>query len=387
MGDGSSTPTGQDPSEFDDKASPTATQASITSGSSSSSSSGGSSSSSVTSSDVAELEAHADNLTDSVNEDGSLSQFSSPSPAEFASQAFVDGVQARRIEAGFDGHAATPVDPSSDVVGGWHAFDTADIEDSVFLDQAVDTTGRTSQFMHEVTLSDRPDRAAAKAYATDYGHNSNYRHAPKMENAHSQMACYSALDAMGVEAPRHAFDRSSKHVYAESVPKPGYDAEIAENVSSEYANRVDPDQMKDIMAANIIVGNGDLKGDNLFVGEDGRVIPFDFDWTDTHGSLALTEAQYSRWINDGINCIDKARDEPLGFDVSDVVDRAEELATQLDESGMVDRVVSAAEQYDEMFRNENRSEYGPRSGRIDPVGDRIQKHVTNWSQSSDETIL
>lgn len=390
MGGGSSTPTGEDPSEFENKSSPAATPSGGTPDTPSTESSDSTASSGprsqLTDNDEAEIEAHSDSMTSVLS---TKAPMGAPSPGEFANQAFADGVQARRVEAGENGHAAAPVDPNADVIGGWDAFDADDIVDSQPLNEAVDTSGRTSGQMQEVTLADRDDRAAKKAYVTDYAHDANYRDAPRRENAHSQMAVYSALDAMGVEAPRHAFDQESKQVYVESVQRPGYDAQVAEpdELSPEYANRVDPDQLKDTMAANLIAGNGDLKPDNLMVGEDGNVTAFDFDYTETQGTLAGVEATYGGWMQKSIDSINEVRDEDMDLEASDVVDRAEEVATQLDESGTVNRVVEAASQYDDVFANESDDDYGGWDSQLESIGDRIEKHVTNWSNESSENII
>lgn len=341
----------------------------------------------VTSNDMAEIEANSSNYTDVLDIN---SPTGAPTPGEFANQAFADGVQARRVEAGYTGHSAQLDNPNADVIGGWDSFDPDDIENMELLGDVSDVTGRTEDAMRQASLASNPERAADTAYVTDYSHNLNDPNAPHKGNARSQMACYSALDAMGVEAPRHAFDQTTKDVYVESVQRPGYDAEIADSddLPSEYANRVDADQLTDTMAANLIVGNADVTGDNLMVGEDGRVHTFDYDYTETFGSLARVQAQRGSWIEDGIDSINQARDEDLNISTDDVLDRAEELATQLDESGMVDRVTEAAGQYDDFFDNEPDTRYGG-FGLDNPerISDRIDKHVTNWSNASDEVVL
>jgi hypothetical protein len=164
-------------------------------------------------------------------------------------------------------------------VGTWNAFDRSDIVEQETLGDAVDNTGHSVDHMNEAKLTDRDGLASDKAYVTDYGHNDHSPMAPTKKQAHSQMAVSASLDAMGVEAPRHHFDSETNKVYVESVSRPGYDAEIAEDVSTEYADRIDQDQMVDMMAANLVVGNRDLKADNIMVGEDGKVMTFDYDIT------------------------------------------------------------------------------------------------------------
>jgi len=197
------------------------------------------------------------------------------------------------------------------------------------------------------------------------------------------MAVSSALDAMGVEAPRHHFDAETNEVYVESVSRPGYDTEIAEDVSTEFADRIDPDQMKDMMAANVVAGNIDVKADNLMVGEDGKVVAFDFDYTDKFRTTADAAAMGGKWMNDAIDKVNDARTDSLGFTSQDVLDRSEEIATQLHESGAVDRVAEAAEQYDDYFTQQDDSGFGgfERSSR-DDIGQRIRIHANNWSHDS-----
>jgi len=332
----------------------------------------------VTDGDLSELNEVSDQLTEVLDINN---PHGGPSPAEFAEQTFADGVQARHVEAGFDGHQGNIDDMNAETVGTWNSFDRGDIVDREPLKDAVDVEGRTADQMEEVTLADSDGRAANKAYVTNYDHNSGHPNAPSKQNAHSQMAVSSALDAMGVEAPRHHYDSETNQVFVESVSRPGYDTEIAEDVSTEYADRVDPDQMKDMMAANIVTGNVDVKADNLMVGEDGNVVAFDFDFTDKNRSIVNAAAMGGKWMNDAIEKVNSSRSEPLGFTSDDVLDRSEEIATQLQESGAVDRVAEAAEQYDEYFTTESDSDFGgfERTSR-DDVGQRIRIHAHNWSE-------
>lgn len=389
MGGGQSSPTGDSPDGFENKTSTPATSAgesnSPSSSSSSTSPSGGASSSTsanVTDGDVSEINDTANEFIDSINpEDPS----DGPSPAEFAKQTFADGVQARRIEAGYDGHQSRIDDMDATEVGTWNSFDSDDIVEREDLHDAVDISGRTSSFMEEVTLSPSDGRAATEAYVTKYDHNQMDSMTPSKENAQSQMAVSAALDAMGVQAPRHHFDSETKEVFVESVSRPGYDTEIAEDLSQEYADRVDPEQMKDMMAANIVVGNTDVKPDNLMVGEDGKIATFDYDYTGQYASLKSAKQTGGRCVDASLKKINRARSEPLGITTDEVFERSEEIATQLRESGAVERVAEAAQQYDDYFNAQDDADFGgsTRRGNATGIGNRIRVHAHSWGNDTE----
>jgi len=319
-----------------------------------------------------------------------------PTAKEFSRQVFANGVQARHIEMGYDGFTAHSLDPDAKTIGGWKTFDVSNIKTRESIKDAVETTGRTDDFMEEVTLKPDLSTAASKAYSTDYGHGSSARNTPNRDNAHSQMAVSAALDSMGVDVPNHAFDTESKTVYVESVARTNYETQVlgegngdgTPSISSDLADKIDADQMRDMMAANIIAGNVDLKSDNLMIGEDGRVLTFDFDFTDTYGTLASAESRSQGWVNDSLQAVDKAKTDGFELTSEEVFDRVEEIATQLDSSGRVDKVIETTEKYDEFFQQENREEYGGVSDTyVDPVSERINKHVTNWSNANNDTVL
>lgn len=334
----------------------------------------------VSDTDVSELEHSADLHT------ATLSDFDrdSPSPIDFSRETINSGAQARHIRAGIDGQQAIPMHPSDTKAGTWDAFDSEDIITREPLKNAVDTTGRGEQVMEKITLTDSDGRAAMEAYVTNYDHDWEHPHAPNIHSAHSQLSVSTALDAMGVVAPRHSFDAESKEMFVESVSRPGYDAELATEgeLSTEYANRVDGDQFCDVMAANLIAGNVDLKGENMMVGEDGRVIPFDFDWTARMQSPEEFTENYQEWANDALAEINAARDEPLEVTPDDIVEQARDLATELHESGMYTRIHDAVSQVDEYIENLDESEFG---GWNDPdMGDhagRVRVHTLGWSRN------
>lgn len=397
MGGGNTSPSGEDPGAFDRVGSEATAQTTLNSTSQSGSASGSSGGGGadqyppeITDTELRELESASQSFSSQPAGNGTPAP-DAPTPGEFATQTFATGVQARRIEAGYDGHASSlPEDTSGtpavaasgegQTIGGWDAFDEADTVDKVSLSEAQEVTGRTVGNMYRAELKQDGARSATEAYITDY----SGRH--EMEHAHSQMASYTALDAMGVQAPRHSYNPETQQVTVEGVSKPDYNAvncvEVADS-HPEYAQQVDPDQLKDTMAANALIGNRDLSPDNMMVGEDGRVHTFDYDWTTTEGTLAGAEAQSGMMIEPTLDAINEVRDEPLGFNTIDVYNRVEELATQMDTSGMVDRVSNAASEVDEYFQDGS-TPAAPDGSDIDPMGERIEKHVTNWSTENDE---
>jgi hypothetical protein len=354
----------------------------------------------VTDADVSEsfnISRAADSMStpnpDLYDEIGEITPNDAPTPKEFAEQTFSDGMQARRFEAGVHGHEARITD--SGTVGGWKTFSSADITTRESLTGIEDVDGgSTAGFMQRAQLREDSQTAATDAFITRYNHNAGGARNPTIENAHSQMGVYAGLDAMGVETPRHAFDTEQKEVIVEGVSRPGYDATTAESheLPQEHADKINPEQFTDVLAANMIMGNVDCNAENLMVGEDGTVVTFDYDFSETFGQLHGDAAERAEsWIDNAVSEINSVRSDELDIDAHDIADRAEELATQLDESGMVDRVVAAVGEYDEFFAGESSDMYAdsenPISGETDGMAYRVHKHVTNWSNANDDIVV
>lgn len=401
MGDGSVTPEGGNIEGFDQK-----TETPIASGSDSGVSveGGGATQQTpayVTDEDVSEsfqinqMTADGGGESGSVNRlIGEISPANAPSTKEFAEQTFAEGTQARRLTAGMTGREATIAETGRNI-GGWKTFTQESIVNREGLSSVGDVEGGSTEgFMDRVQLSEGGDTAATEAYVTKYNHNKLGNRNPSMENAHSQMAVYAGLDAMGVETPRHAFDAESKEVFVEGVSRPGYEATTAEahNLPQDHADKIDPEQLKDVMAANMILGNVDVNAENLMVGEDGTVISFDYDYSETFGQLRGNAAERAEsWVDDAVSQINAVRSDEINMDADDVADRAEELATQLDESGMVDQVIDAVGEYDEFFADESTDMYPDTDNPVDTgengMAFRVHKHVTNWSTANDDIVV
>lgn len=297
-----------------------------------------------------------------------------PTPAEFATQMFTEQARARHIRAGEDGHQALPVDPDADQVGGWQAFEQDDVVD----EEPLGTGGRTVDFMKTFTMADDAPVATDTAYVTEYGNDpSDYSAAdetiPTRENAHSQMGIFAAMDAMGVAAPRHTYDAETDQMIVEGVAREGVDAERADRLSQDAANRVEPEQFKDVMATNILLGNLDVKAENVMVTENGQVIPFDYDFSYTIDNPAHAHAGGFTQIQDTITEINDARDAPLAVDADEVFDRVGEISRELTDTGAVDRVAKAAGAYDEFFAVDQHPD-------LQPIEDRVRQHADIFQQ-------
>jgi hypothetical protein len=297
-----------------------------------------------------------------------------PTPAEFATRVFTEQARARHIRAGEDGHQALPVDADADRVGGWQAFDRDDVVD----EEPLGSGGRTVDFMQTFTMADDAPVATKTAYVTQYGNDPADYSAPDetiptRENAHSQMSIFAAMDAMGVAAPRHTYDADAKQVIVEGVAREGVDAERADRLSQDAANRVEPEQFKDMMAANVMLGNLDLKAENVMVAENGEIVPFDYDFSYTVHNPAHAHAGGFAQIQDTIAEITDARDAPLSVDADDVYDRVGELARELRDTGTVDRVAKAAREYDEFFDAEQHPD-------LQPIEERVRQHTDIFRQ-------
>lgn len=330
---------------------------------------------------VAELEEHESvRKAESYSSDGDT-----PSPSEFAKQTFHEGAQSRATRAGFDGRESKLENADGRMIGGWKSVDRSDIAEKQSLGR---TGGSTAGRMYRYDLTDSQTRQTNEAFVTNYSSDavstSGGVRTPSIENAQSQMASYAALDAMGARVPRHTFDTETKEVMVESLNRPGNNAQMLEDgISTNRANNVEKEQVKDTFAAHILVGNGDLTDDNLAVTEDGDVVAFDLDFTENWSSGDQFEHRWGSHIEKAIGKINQKRDNPLDLDTQEIIDRTEELATQLHESGMMDHVTDAASEYDDFFQDEDVSEY---NGHNDPISheNRIKRHILLFSNSTSD---
>lgn len=401
MGDGSTTPSSGDIEAFEQKEDPgidANTAGDVSPGDSASQTD---TPAYVTEGDVTESfrinqssDASNGKVDELYNEIGDISPSDAPSVKQFAEQAFVEGTQARRLTAGMTGREAS-ITGSRDMVGGWKTLNKQSIIEREGLTDIDEIEGgSTDSFMERAKLAEEGDTAATEAFITNYNHNIGGNRKPTLENAHSQMALYAGLDAMGVETPRHVFDAENKQVIVEGASRPGYETTTAEaeELPQEHADKIDPEQLQDVLAANLLLGNPDCNAENLIVGEDGTVMSFDYDYSETFGQLHGDAAERAEsWIDDAVTQINEVRGDEIDMDASDVADRVEELATQLDESGMVDRVVGAVAEYDEFFADESSDMYADTENPVDErqnsVAFRVYKHVTNWSTANDDIVV
>lgn len=312
-----------------------------------------------------------------------------PTPAQISRQLFADGVQSRTVRAGLDGHRAQSPSDDSRTFGTWQTYDPGDVSQTGALGEHTETTGRTESHMTVSRLDASDSRAATTAFVTDYGYEvAKEPYPPEPRHAQSQMAVSAGLDAMGVRSPSHAFDTQTETVAVESVSRPNYDAvglESGDDRLETYGSRIDADQARDTLAANVLMGNGDLSPDNLQIGEDGSVITFDYDYTSDFDSTADAEASYRGMIDSGLEELREYAGDDFDVTTSEVLDRATEIANEMEGTGAVDRVKNAIEPIDDYFNEEygtvgevSSMVQGPRDSPT-RISDRFENHVETFA--------
>lgn len=306
------------------------------------------------------------------------------SPGEFADNSLHPGTHARRLQLGRDGYVSGVESMDQPNSGTWQSFSSDNIIEERPIGQASDTVGRTADFMSEATLSESPTRATDTAYLTDYSPEFDppiTARTPTADNAQIELASSAALSSIGVEVPRHAFDEQTGKVAKESVSRDGYDAVIIDDgeIPEEYAKKADAEQVEQMLAAHAVAGNTDITPDNVAIGEDGRVIPFDLDWHTSYRDGATLETQINSPVYRTVEKINSKRDDPLDVDASSVVDTAEDLADDLVETGTVHRMAASAKQYDEYIEEREDDLTGATMDR--GVHQRIYQHVHALSES------
>ena len=327
----------------------------------------------------------------SLHEPGEFSEVdpldNTPTPHDFAEMYLPDGAKARHIAMGYDGRVATldADNLTSDIqIGGWKTFDREAITERHDIDG-----GRTDSYM-EIVSVESDEMNAEKAFVTHYDNDgAPHVRTPERQNARSRMGVHAALDAMGVRTPRHVFDNETKELFVEPIGGPDTDtvnlynyhgtAEDDLRTVQDYIDKVDEDQFETMFAANMICGNLDLDPENMMVDENGNVVIFDYDFTESVGSLEELKSHAKRNIQGSINAVEHAKDGEFDVTVDSVVQRAGELAAQLKETGMDKRVKKASGEYDEFFNVQDPDEFTTR-GTMDSTQKRLNRHIELWSE-------
>jgi hypothetical protein len=179
------------------------------------------------------------------------------------------------------------------------------------------------------------------------------------------MVGYAATDAIGARVPPHTF-----HTDGDWVAKAGIDGRPADLAPQAAAQQVDREEFIDQMAVQLLAGNDDLPGGNVFIGDDGRVTCIDLDlaghgWDDREQMLDGA----GRPIQDVADPIDEKRADGTELDVTEeeLVARAQEIAVSLEVSGQKQQVFETLERYDSVFDNyydTDRLFHGPYGGRV-----------------------
>lgn len=298
----------------------------------------------------------------------------------FATDTFADGAVADRfrdpedaravtdgLEDPLEGPLAVRAAPAAEHrpnrFGGWDDFDQGNILRRDPLLNTGEGAGVTADHMFKANLSGEASDSY-HAYITDY----NNRHLD-FQKGHAQMSTFAALDAMGLRVPAHTYDANEDLVAAASVEKVGRSEiklvselrsrDIPSDEAATFAENINTEELTDILAANVLVGNDDLHTQNIKVGRDGSIYCFDFDHGGNsyynfsmledccHGP-AYTAGQLDAVARSGTN-VDVTEDE--------IAARAAEIAYEIEEADRKEAVVERVRQYDRLFHDRTGATY------------------------------
>jgi len=298
----------------------------------------------------------------------------------FATDTFADGAVADRFRDSKDARAVTDGlnDPLEDApavraapaaehrpdrFGGWNDFDQDNILRRDPLLNTSEDAGVTADHMVKADLSGEASDSY-HAYITDY----SSRHLD-FQRGHAQMSTFAALDAMGLRVPAHTYDANEDLVAAASVEKVGRSEirsvselrsrDIPSDEAATFAENINTNELTDVLAANVLVGNDDLHTQNIKVGRDGSIHCFDFDHggnsyynfstlEDCCNGPAFTAGQLDAVARSGTD-VDVAKNE--------IADRAAEIAHEIETSGRKEAVVERVRQYDRLFHDRTGATY------------------------------
>jgi hypothetical protein len=174
-------------------------------------------------------------------------------------------------------------------------------------------------------------------------------HPGKHDPIERQMSTYEATRLMGGDVPPHDFGKFSNG-------NPWYAAREADgeelwSAPDSWKEHVDDDYALDQFAIQLIAGNSDTHGQNVFVDEDGELSFIDLD----HSAGRLDEdpsnwgeTVWQRGRGEARSSVMKLIDEDDPDTVKqELEDRAREKATEVIEDGRLDDIVESVSQHNE----------------------------------------
>jgi hypothetical protein len=207
------------------------------------------------------------------------------------------------------------------------------------LEARADNRGRTAQFMHSVDLPPEAasEHGSGEAFITRYkeadGNWTDVGEPPHIQYGVREMTTAAFCDAVGANVPLHVYDPETNEVMSE-----GFEGEAVADADDWVLQQVGRDHLLDTMAVQVLAGNRDPHGENVFVNE--------------RGELACIDLDYSGFeIRDPDHTADFVKGGPLqevrdagGPDVTrqDVATRAQEIAVALHNEGKVSGALAAA---------------------------------------------
>ena len=302
--------------------------------------------------------------SESPSESDGESEGGEPNAGEWAREHLTEGnIADRHLSGGEGGQRAHPIEEASTGrIGGWDEYDGGETS-SQPLNETGGRTGRTSHYMDRVDLSGETaaEAGADTAFVTHYTDDARPGtdgDPPHRECANSQMAVYAFADALGAKVPRHTYHRDEEWVAVEGVPGKAaaewrfHDDEAR---ARTVTRNVDREQFIEMNAIQLLAGNRDLHGANVFIEPDGSVQCVDTDlggrgFNDFDGCVRMANkaAAASDKIAQARGDIGD-KDEEFVVDNEEIAERAREIAVALDESGRDEAAIAAMKAYDDFF--------------------------------------
>lgn len=264
--------------------------------------------------------------------------------AEFAQQTFAEGAIDPRYRDSppEDVPAFPPEEPSHENrVGTWDGFS----EDRIESIDEIHANAYTADAMRELTLDTDSGAGAGTAFATNYNRDTALMEDPppqfvfdRVGNSlkQSQLALNAFTETIGLKGPDMTYNTEREYVVSKAV------ADDIKTLDDESVNdddrleKVDRDELVDMMATHLASGNWDVAGRNIGIDADGGVHIYDYDrmdndWIESDG---ITQHGSGHAI-DSVEEIAEHRDDNAldGLTEEDITKRSEEIAYLMEESG------------------------------------------------------
>lgn len=254
----------------------------------------------------------------------------------------------------------------------------------------------------KVHLTEKANRSATTAYKINYAE-SDAKFVPSVNHLRSRITLHAALSTLGIRSPMHIFDCTTRNIHIESVPKPKYNAvklsKVNENnmlqekpediqgsdVNDDQHVNIPKNHITEMVSIHLLIGNYDIRPDNIFITEHGEMIPFDYDFPQKMSTVSdiTTNKFITATLNTTIEKLNTLHDKSQPINTDTIYEKTHKMAQRLSGTNQLTILRRIINKYDEFFDSLDHSRYSSTAkhhSRTPPnsITDVINHNITIW---------